>query len=252
MILRRLTQSLREQNWTAIVVEFVLLVVGVFVGIQAGNWNQERELRNRMAASTARLREDMRYERWSLQMQIGYYQRVQKFAEMALGDLYGRRPLGDEQFLISAYRASQYLFLDRAPATYDELVSTGTIGLVDDAALRTSAMTSFTTVLYDTVSKKAQESEYRLLLRESISFEVQNALLQSCGDHEAAPLDYEAIAKIIDYDCALDLPPESIAKAAAALKAQARLVPALQLRQADLGTAISDLSTDQARREQKP
>jgi hypothetical protein len=34
MILRRLTQSLKAQNWTAIWIEFVLLAVGVFLGIQ--------------------------------------------------------------------------------------------------------------------------------------------------------------------------------------------------------------------------
>jgi hypothetical protein len=37
MILRRLAQSLREQNWTAIGIEFVLLVLGVFLGIQVAN-----------------------------------------------------------------------------------------------------------------------------------------------------------------------------------------------------------------------
>jgi len=248
MILRRLSQSLREQNWTAIVIEFVLLVVGVFLGIQVGNWNQERELRNKSAVFTARLRDDMAYERWSLQVQISYYASVQKYAEMALGDLYGQRPLGDEQFVISAYRASQYLFLDRARATYDELVSTGTIGLIEDVTLRRSAMTAFTTVLYDSVSKKAQESEYRQLFRESMSYEVQNALMKRCGDHRSRALDYDAISRILDYECSLDLPPESIAKAAAALKAQARLVPSLQLRQADLATALSDLRADQARR----
>ena len=31
MILRRLTQSLKEQNWTAIWIEFILLVTGVFL-----------------------------------------------------------------------------------------------------------------------------------------------------------------------------------------------------------------------------
>ena len=245
MILRRLSQSLREQNWTAIVIEFVLLVVGVFLGIQVGNWNQERELRNKAATFTARLREDMRYERWSLQVQIDYYKSVQKHAELALGALYGQRPLSDEQFVVSAYRATQYRFLDRARATYDELVSTGTIGLIDDDALRGSAMTSFTTQLYDVISNKAQESEYRRLFRESVSFEVQNALLQRCGDRDVKVLDYAGIAHMLDYDCTLDLPAESIAKAAAALRAQARLVPALQLRHADLGTAISDLILDQ-------
>jgi uncharacterized membrane-anchored protein YhcB (DUF1043 family) len=42
MILRRLSQSLKEQNWTAIWIEFLLLVVGVFLGIQVANWNAER------------------------------------------------------------------------------------------------------------------------------------------------------------------------------------------------------------------
>ena len=42
MILRRLAQNLREQNWTAIAIEFVLLIVGVFLGIQVANWNDAR------------------------------------------------------------------------------------------------------------------------------------------------------------------------------------------------------------------
>lgn len=35
MILRRLAQNLKDQNWIAISIEFVLLVCGVFLGIQA-------------------------------------------------------------------------------------------------------------------------------------------------------------------------------------------------------------------------
>ena len=42
MILRRLSQSLKTQNWTAIWIEFVLLVAGVFLGIQVANWNEAR------------------------------------------------------------------------------------------------------------------------------------------------------------------------------------------------------------------
>jgi len=42
MILRRLAQNLKAQNWTAIWIEFVLLVLGVFLGIQVSNWNSAR------------------------------------------------------------------------------------------------------------------------------------------------------------------------------------------------------------------
>lgn len=42
MIFRRLAQHLRDQNWSAIFIEFVLLVLGVFLGIQVANWNAQR------------------------------------------------------------------------------------------------------------------------------------------------------------------------------------------------------------------
>ena len=42
MILRRITQHVREQNWTAIALDFLIVVVGVFLGIQLGNWNEAR------------------------------------------------------------------------------------------------------------------------------------------------------------------------------------------------------------------
>jgi hypothetical protein len=47
MILRRVIEHVREQNWTAVGIDFVIVVVGVFVGIQVSNWNgarAEREL----------------------------------------------------------------------------------------------------------------------------------------------------------------------------------------------------------------
>jgi hypothetical protein len=60
MILRRLAQNLREQNWTAITIEFVLLVAGVFLGIQVANWNEARAERQLEQATLSRLLEDYR------------------------------------------------------------------------------------------------------------------------------------------------------------------------------------------------
>ncbi len=60
MILRRLSQSLKEQNWTAIVIEFVLLVTGVFLGIQVANWNAARIERTKQAMVLDAFRVDIR------------------------------------------------------------------------------------------------------------------------------------------------------------------------------------------------
>ena len=40
MLLRRITQHLKEQNWFAVFLDFMIVVVGVFIGIQVANWNQ--------------------------------------------------------------------------------------------------------------------------------------------------------------------------------------------------------------------
>ena len=45
MLLRRVIQHVRKQEWTAIGIDFVIVVVGVFVGIQAQQWSNEREQR---------------------------------------------------------------------------------------------------------------------------------------------------------------------------------------------------------------
>lgn len=61
MILRRLSQSIKEQNWTAIVIEFILLVAGVFLGMQVSNWNQESGERAAEIGYLGGLKEDVDY-----------------------------------------------------------------------------------------------------------------------------------------------------------------------------------------------
>ena len=60
MILRRLSQSLKDQNWTAIWIEFALLVMGVFLGIQVANWNEDRTNRNAEKRHLEEIAEDLR------------------------------------------------------------------------------------------------------------------------------------------------------------------------------------------------
>ncbi len=42
MILRRVITHFRKQEWTAIAIDFVIVVAGVFVGLQVNNWNAAR------------------------------------------------------------------------------------------------------------------------------------------------------------------------------------------------------------------
>jgi hypothetical protein len=42
VILRRVIKHVRNQEWTAIAIDFVIVVLGVFVGLQVSNWNASR------------------------------------------------------------------------------------------------------------------------------------------------------------------------------------------------------------------
>jgi len=42
VILRSITRHVRDQNWFAVGLDFFIVVVGVFIGIQVANWNEER------------------------------------------------------------------------------------------------------------------------------------------------------------------------------------------------------------------
>ncbi|NNU16528.1 hypothetical protein HK107_09370 [Parvularcula sp. ZS-1/3] len=48
MILRRVMEHVRTQNWLAVGIDFVIVVVGVFIGIQLGNWNESAAERRQL------------------------------------------------------------------------------------------------------------------------------------------------------------------------------------------------------------
>ncbi len=241
MIFRRFLQRLKQHQWGAIATELVIVIIGVFIGMQVSNWNEEREISQKAAVFTARLTDDLRKEAWGYEWLINYSHETNVNQRRVLDAIAGEIALSDEQFVISAYRATQYKENTRYRATYDELVSTGTIGLIADLEMRETAVNLFAAPWLEQISQQTRDSEYRKLFRETVSAGVQDALLARCGDRPATVLDYATIEGSLDYPCTLDVPPEKIRAAADALKALPRFVPALRIRFADNQTALTDL-----------
>ena len=55
MILRKLAEAIREQNWFTVVLEVAIVVVGIFVGLQVNTWNEARLDRAQEYAGLERL-----------------------------------------------------------------------------------------------------------------------------------------------------------------------------------------------------
>jgi hypothetical protein len=184
MILRRITEHVRAQNWFAVGIDFVIVVVGVFIGIQVSNWNAARAEAARADSYLQRLYEDVsddivmlaeRQALWARQMQLGQ-------AALAATAV---RP--DEQeraweIVRAFHHASNSVPLHLRDGTYADMVSAGQLGLITDTELRDR------TTLYYTSSWGIELSsiipEYRMAVRRIIPPDVHGHLLPC---HEVEP-----------------------------------------------------------------
>jgi hypothetical protein len=241
-MLRRILSGFRRQDWTAVAIELVVVVVGVFIGVQASNWNAQRETDQKAAAFTARLKADLREEAWGYGYYIEYYREVLASATATVDALTGRKPLSDEALLIDAYRASQYHESIRRRATFDELTSTGEIGLIRDPALRQLAMRTYKASAFDDIVQEEKTSRYRAAFRMAIPYDIQRKLAQTCGDRVVRPGDYKGFVHSLDYPCSTGLPANVIATTAAVLRNDTELVPLLRQRIADVDTNLGSFT----------
>lgn len=243
MIFKRAIESFRRRDWASVAIEILVVVVGVFIGLQASNWNEDRETERRAAVFSERLKSDLREEAWGYEAQVAYYSDVGDYARRAADALSGGPPLSDEALLIAAYRATQYSGNIRRRATYDELTSTGEIGLIREPALRDLAMRIYTAPMFDDIVAEGMRSEYRHWFRLHMPQDVQQTLADACGDKVVAVGDYKEIGSQIDYPCSPRLTPEVISAAVAILRKDSQALPLLRLRLADVKTNVANMTT---------
>ncbi len=74
MILRRVIAHFRKQEWTAIALDFLIVVVGVFIGIQVSNWNAEMADRRTETEYLRQLQGDLRNIQAEIDAQIEFEQ----------------------------------------------------------------------------------------------------------------------------------------------------------------------------------
>lgn len=244
MTLNRAIAHIRNQNWMASAIELVIVIFGVFIGIQVSNWNQQRVADKQSQLFTERLKTDLRDEAFSYQYLIEYNRDVRGAAERTVNALSGKLTLSNEQLLINAYRATQYKQPMRFRATYDELISTGNIDLIKDEKLRLLAMRIYNVPTLDAIAQEGVQSHYREAFRMTLENAVQSALKKQCGDRYVARGDYKAIRSVIDYPCALDLPQAEIDEAAQALRSNPLFIPYLRVRIEDIGTRLVDMTSN--------
>jgi hypothetical protein len=181
MILRRIREHVAELNWFAVTVDFIIVFVGVFVGIQASNWNQGRLDRQQAREYRAMLLSDLDTNLENLATRKRYYGWVRSEALATLADL-GRPSSGlDEQFLVHAYQATQIQPWALKRNTYDEILSVGAMAKLGDPLLR-DKIANYYVGSEVTGTNISTVPPYREIARRIMPYSVQQAIRARCNE----------------------------------------------------------------------
>ena len=141
MILRRLTRHVQDQNWFAVAIDFVIVVVGVFVGLQVSNWNDGVRVNTLEKSYLSRLSEEVADNIEAFEAESEFARESRRVLGQFLQAVNGESTQDDD--LVQAtvgYISVGALLPDFKPsqATFDDLKSTGNLDIIQNRELRKS------------------------------------------------------------------------------------------------------------------
>ncbi|HEY5775181.1 MAG TPA: DUF6090 family protein [Xanthomonadales bacterium] len=142
MILQRLTQSIREQDWFTVLIEVLIVVVGILVGLQVNNWNEHRK----SLAWEQRFLNDLATEFLSNREQLWQVLKLQKARGAAFDEIADLLLTGKDAELLTKVEACYSLAMSSnrtffpTKGVYLSALSTGSIEDVRNTNLRYAVM----------------------------------------------------------------------------------------------------------------
>lgn len=223
MILRRLSQSLKQQNWTAIWIEFILLVSGVFLGIQVSNWNAAQADARLGRDYVRRLTLDLREDLSTVRTQSAYYSAVLQSIRNTDALLRADDP-DPLTLVVNAYRATEITGIAPVRATWDQIIASGDLGLLPVGAVESglSQYYAFDTSL--DIYKIGLDSAYRQTVRKIIPLTLQEGIRAGCSDVR----DERGYVLGFEKECKLDVDSAELVEVATALRQNPEVLANLQ------------------------
>lgn len=167
MILRRLSTALRKQDWVTVLVETLIVVFGVFIGLQVNNWNTSRGDRADARVVLERLEQDFeqildRTDR-SLASHTEYFVSAGRLVQGIRNEKFE-----DETLFQDMTNAAGLTPPPGPSATFTQLVSSGRLELIRNQELRRSltkydAYLDFIHGLYPAYERPLTEARHTLM-----------------------------------------------------------------------------------------
>jgi len=149
MILRRLVTALRKQSWLTVVLELVVVVVGIFLGLQVDSWNDARKDRVLEQQYVASLKADFQADIQELDEAIALAKSRALLDRLIISTIDKGRVEGDpNEFIWAVYSSFLLNYPSYTRATINDLLSTGNLQLLQDANLKAAVAEYYTDIEY--------------------------------------------------------------------------------------------------------
>ena len=178
MRLRRITEHVKAQNWTAVWLDLIIVVVGVFIGIQVANWNDARTDRVQENLLLKLLRDDIKQDIIDLKGAQALFTDVHDYGRIANTSLTQKLPCVEDCWpqLVAFFHASQWNDIRVNKATFEEINRNGFLNF----ASFKNKLISYYSLVHQISSVLAEKPQYRKLVRSIIPGTVQEYLWNEC------------------------------------------------------------------------
>ncbi|GJL92756.1 hypothetical protein [Hyphococcus sp.] len=239
MILRRVIAHFKKQEWTAIALDFLIVVVGVFVGLQVNNWNAAQADQRRGGVYVQRLIDDLQVDLDYRRALLSYYAAVKASADITVELMTSPAP-DPKALIVNAFRSTEFAYNPQTRATWDEIVSSGDLSLIPREALDAGLSLYFGVDVAQQTMDWVQRSPYRYRVRRTIPHAIQVSIRANCSDVRNDEGSVIGFAN----GCTFDVPEEELAAAAQLLASDPELLMDLNYHFSTLNSGLANLRGD--------
>ena len=196
MLLRRVIKHVKAQDWFAVCLDFIIVVIGVFLGIQIGNWNEDRIFENRERALLVELRAEISEGIELTKVWRDYLGDVSSAGAKSITFIDSNQPCSEncQDRVIDFFHASQFISVDLDRTVFDEMQRAGW----PSSRAVESAVTAYYTQGAGIAENLNERPAYRTLIRELIPHTMLDVLWEGCHD---VVRGIESLSR----DCAVEL-----------------------------------------------
>jgi len=134
----KLIKRLRDHDWLAALIEFVIVVAGILLALQVSNWNQERQDRDRGARYAQRLQTELTSDTAAMDEAVQFWQQVSAYGQSAMAHSESGALADNDAWktVLAYYQAGQLFPFELEDTAFREMRDTGGLALIADESLR--------------------------------------------------------------------------------------------------------------------